>query len=293
MWSGGPLFINSPTSRARPLPVGVEKARRRRGRPARPHMLLALASLGTLPWSDVIDASAVDSTLCYKLEWAGGRVAGIKPISGMPAAHPLVNGTISCTGGTDSFRTYAEGAPIPATGAWHPSGDCSKFKEVAGAQMFYAYGYPMSSSANTGYYKEDAAVIYLVQVESRMYLVLTLDTPTSSTDSAGSGGKFALDLKTTPEMAGIELVVLDDVNEYTGVVDNSTLKYGPWDASFEGASADGLLPARGRTHGEGSFYWRWGKCCPDGNWLTVELGTLRRPHARRRLALKVPVSLLS
>ena len=74
-------------------------------------------------------------------------MAAIRPITGMPAAHPLVNGQVDCPG-----YTFTEGQAIPVTGHWERKARCDRFaaNAVSGAEMFYAYGRPDGSSANTG-----------------------------------------------------------------------------------------------------------------------------------------------
>jgi hypothetical protein len=210
--------------------------------------LSALLTVGSaqIVWSpNDLDFDA-DASLCYRVEWAGGAMAGIRPISGMPAAHPLVNGDVNCPG-----YTFSPGAPIPAIGHWPRTGRCNTLRSMSGAQMFYGHNYPVWASANTGYYRRETATMYMIEdAVGDVYLVFTLDAPASRGDT--SGGRFYLDVATSPPQHGIELVLLDDPNEYensmwTQATRDGLVRHGRWNASV----------------GRGSFAWAWGPCCTD------------------------------
>ena len=211
---------------------------------------MAAAARAPLEWGSV-DRTAFlsDSSLCYRLDWGGGSMSAIRPITGMPAQHPLVNGDIVCPG-----YTYNAGDPIPVNGRWRDNGNCNQFSNanavVPGMEMFYALGHPIRSSANTGYYRRDGIMLYMVEDEGGgMHLVLTLDD-TESRSGDTTGGRFTFDVSTSPPQA-IGLELLDDASEYDryDTVDPAQRsRYPRWDAAI----------------GQGSFHWRWGPCCTDG-----------------------------
>lgn len=153
-------------------------------------------------------------------------MAGIKPITGMPANHPLVNGDLEnkCPG---SPATLNVGDPIPETWSWSNDGTCSEFENmnVHGAKMFYGFNWPIKSSANTGYYKVDATVMYFMEnAVGDMYLIITVDAPKDAIGTPADGnlyspgdttsGRMFLDVKMSPPTSGVQLVFLDDPAEY-------------------------------------------------------------------------------
>lgn len=179
-----------------------------------------------------------NTSLCYKLEW-GDAVrysAGIRPITGLPAQHPSVVNDLC-------GLSLSPGDPIRPGPFLNSAGNC---RSKSGPEHFYAYGYPYGSSANTGYYKDRSAVLYIIEDESGlMYLVLTLDTPTS-----GVNGEFALDISSQNVPPGwMQLQLLDDPDEYRVnwhlALQYGHVKYDQWD------------PATAT----GSFFWRWWTCC--------------------------------
>ena len=207
-------------------------------------LLMVPAVRAPLNWGSVDrNAGALNASLCYKLEWGGGAMAGIRPITGMPNSHPLVNGDVNCPG-----HQYTAGEAIPVTGYWNYNGNCNAMSAVEGAEMFYALGYPIGSSANTGYYAHDAAMMFMVEDEGgRMHLVLTLDDTNAQGDT--TGGRLTLDVSTSPPQTTIDLELLDDRTEYNNnVVRSGATRYREWNSSA----------------GRGSFHWAWGACCTDG-----------------------------
>ena len=53
-------------------------------------------------------------SLCYKVRWGNGNQGGIQPVTGMPAAHPLVDGSLNCT----EHAGLSAGDPIPESGTF-------------------------------------------------------------------------------------------------------------------------------------------------------------------------------
>ena len=200
-----------------------------------------------LPLLLVVAASAADSSLCYKLKWGAGvnglNQGVIQPIMGFPAAHPLVNGNVSCPG-----QNLAAGDPIPATAQAIPraGGGCVI---RSGPELFYSYNYPAPASANTGYALAERIVLFMIDVVGEIYVVLTIDAPFTPI-----GGQFGLDVSLTGVQAdSVKIVRLDDANEYDGFwrardADPPRVLFPPWNESLS----------------RGSFYWAWGDGKTDG-----------------------------
>jgi hypothetical protein len=219
--------------------------------------------MAQLDWGNVTrNVGELNTSLCYKLEWGVGLLAGFRPISGMPSQHPMVDGTINCPANLSIGFPGAPmgvGIPIPAQGTWwtvqgrYAYRGCDNLQPVVGAVMFYGFAYPDMASVNTGYHRSDSMMMYMiVDTNSDVYLVVTIDKVNTRGDT--SGGEMALDVSTSPAMSGIQLVQLDDTLEYSRQWSRATdpsrnwVTYPQWDASI----------------GQGSFYWRWGACCTDG-----------------------------
>lgn len=99
-------------------------------------------------------------------------------------------------------------------------------EDVLGAVAFYAYGYPLNYSSNTGNERHNAIVSHLlVDAEGDVYMIVTIDKAHD-----GSGGHLDLDMETTGIPAKYPVQFFDDPQEYEqtdryewGVPDNNTV----------------------------------------------------------------------
>ena len=118
---------------------------------------------------------------------------------------------------------------INADEFWSKSGNqgCDgDVEDVLGAVAFYAYGYPLNYSSNTGNERHNAIVSHLlVDAEGDVYMIVTIDKAHD-----GSGGHLDLDMETTGIPAKYPVQFFDDPQEYEqtdryewGVPDNNTV----------------------------------------------------------------------
>jgi len=169
------------------------------------------------------------------------------PISKMPATHPSVthpgDGTALKAGDpipTSSCARYQLGAQ-PGCGA-------GLFEQTA-PQLFYAYGYPKKNTGNPGYYAADAASLYpIVDAESNVYLVMTLDEPGKENDLT----EFAMHVSSSGIPAGtVKVALMDDLTEKcldATVCKKNQKNTVAWD----------------ETSAAGTFYWKWVASAGDG-----------------------------
>ena len=114
--------------------------------------------------------------MCYKVEWdSGAGVGGVVPVTGVPLSHTTVQHQELCS------PPIAAGDPIPYETQCNLSGTNnlhSTPQPISAADLFYGYGFPEASSANTGYEENEAALLYLIVDDHfEVSLVFTLDKP--------------------------------------------------------------------------------------------------------------------
>lgn len=99
-------------------------------------------------------------SLCYSVEIDGEPRQAIAPVTGMPTVHSVVVHN-TCTPGLSA------GDPIPSMSPCRFSSDDNGLTagfnyNLNAGQMFYAYGYPKSSSSNVGYETVEKVSSYFV-----------------------------------------------------------------------------------------------------------------------------------
>ena len=103
--------------------------------------------------------------------------------------------------------------PAEGSGPYDNAGNC--VQNMSAGELFYGFGYPFGSTANTGYYKAEAATIYMiVDATGHEYLVLTLDAPFTE-----PGGYFGIEIE-TEGLDELNVLLMDDVYEQTRVKQN-------------------------------------------------------------------------
>ena len=119
------------------------------------------------------------AVLCYTLRWhtsarAEPAIKPFLPISRFPLQHPKVTGRAD---GGDYCGQLSAGTRIPTIAQW-PVGSNASCRNVSGAEAFYAYGFPLANSANTGNYIEGGTSVYMIYDEAlRGYMIITSDKP--------------------------------------------------------------------------------------------------------------------
>ena len=126
----------------------------------------------------------------------------------MPAQHPSVKDNL-CN------QTLNPGDSIPEL-AWGPYTKDRTCIEMSGAQLFYAFNYPVRHTGNPGYYGTNALSLYVIVDSSfSSFLVVTLDKP--YTEVAGQSSQkwhaFMMDLQGIGLNGAAKIELMDDGNE--------------------------------------------------------------------------------
>ena len=160
----------------------------------------------------------------------------------MPSEHPSVVNKL-CN------YTLHKGDPIPSGQVWGPFNKDTLCKQMPGAVLFYAFGYPIRSTGNPGYYNDNAVTLYvIVDAVFDSFLVVTFDKPGSKVGE-DQRNSFSMDVKGTGLKGMTDIVMMDD------------------GAEQRKADAQGILGPLGmwnKTTGQGSFYWIWYYTLGDG-----------------------------
>ena len=124
----------------------------------------------SMPCSTSTAKEAVSDT-CFTAT-TGGRTVAMLPISRLPATHPAIAketcGTKLTTDDPIPARSIARWKKLPGQTRWATTSESCKNKKLRKAkyyeqtapQLFYAYGYPVASTGNPGYYSPDTASLY-------------------------------------------------------------------------------------------------------------------------------------
>ena len=106
-----------------------------------------------------------------QIEWKNEKGSTSKRtfdvITKFPASHPKV--TESAEGACGNIEA---GSPIPTELSWRWKSNLENWKDdmscknMSGAEVFYAYNYPFTFSANPGRHVEDYSIVYMVLDQS-------------------------------------------------------------------------------------------------------------------------------
>ena len=201
-------------------------------------------------------------TVCVSVK-TKQRTNLVLPISKMPATHPSVTDPGSGT-------ALEAGALIPTTACARYKLDKSNKQEgcptgtytQTGAQLIYAYGYPIANTGNPGYYAANAASVFpIVDTAPNVYLVMTLDQPNTEPKTQAI---FAMRITSSGIPAGmVKVALMDDVKEQCKSDDKTicantiTNKKGKKTMQTNTAAWDA-------QKAEGTFYWEWDWKYGDG-----------------------------
>lgn len=185
--------------------------------------------------------AAAGGNLCYSVQFHGAsqRNFVLKPVTGFPASHVLVDRTIC-------GNHFNAGDPIPGgTQLWSNRGaandESSSCEETTGSGLFYAYNSPNGASSNTGFEQDKAVIVYfVVDADGDLSVVLTFDRPRN-----GNGGRVEMNID-APELRGKELTF--DLRD-----DNHEPRCGGGHCQWNSAT--------GKVEG---MRWDWYSCCTDG-----------------------------
>jgi len=185
--------------------------------------------------------AAAGGNLCYSVQFHGAsqRNFVLKPVTGFPASHVLVDRTIC-------GNHFNAGDPIPGgTQLWSNRGaandESSSCEETTGSGLFYAYNSPNGASSNTGFEQDKAVIVYfVVDADGDLSVVLTFDRPRN-----GNGGRVEMNID-APELRGKELTF--DLRD-----DNHEPRCGGGHCQWNSAT--------GKVEG---MRWDWFSCCTDG-----------------------------
>jgi hypothetical protein len=126
------------------------------------------------------------SSGAYQMEYA------VLPATSYPAHHPQVT-----RGAQDGNAAPEACDQVPAADWWsRPNFDRDEFEDaesLPGAEVFFAFDFPMAFASNTGYEASESMVTFLVQGDDcETYLLVLVDK-----DHDGTGGFLQIDLSTT------------------------------------------------------------------------------------------------
>ncbi|KAK3251892.1 hypothetical protein CYMTET_38789 [Cymbomonas tetramitiformis] len=143
---------------------------------------------------------------------------------------------------------------------------CTRCHNVSGAEAFYAYGWPNASSANTGYEKEGAALLYFVGTEpeqaddaSDVYFVLVNDKATTNAGQQGGKAQISLEVLPVNVTSALTFLVRDD----QGSLDTSAYDTCA-NETLDDKDPNDDCYAFDKTTGKGSFGWVWPAGYTDG-----------------------------
>jgi len=192
---------------------------------------------------------------CYEVRWEDNfnrtRKRVLNPVTKFPLHHPALERNV-CGGQEYGY--------IPPNGLWSMSGatnvDANSCQSVSGGELFYAYGYPIPSSSNTGFSDDDSlAMFFVLDTDYRGYWVLTIDRPDGIDENDGY-----LDLQISSEgtkSSNVEIKLHDD----PAIADTGDECR---ENDVEGKTYNRDCYAWDSGTASGNFIWRWHPCCTDG-----------------------------